>query len=188
MAIQDAHPDKRVELWGEDEARLGLQPVVRRVWAFKGQRPIANVCPAYQWLYVYGFVNPLTGESSLLLLPSVSIEWMNEALAIFAQEQNPRQDKMIVLLWDQAGFHTSTKLNIPEGIHLYPLPPYTPELQPAERLWPLMREAVANESHKKIETLENTLSERCQWLMNDQNTVAKLTRFQWIENLIINTT
>ena len=108
MVLQHAHPDKVVELWGEDEARLGLQPIVRRVWAFKGQRPIANVCPAYQWLYVYGFVNPLTGDSSLLLLPSVSIDWVNEALAIFAQEQNPNRDKMVigVLLWVTILFHT----------------------------------------------------------------------------------
>ena len=176
-----------VELWGEDEARLGLQPIVRRVWALKGQRPIAAVRPAYQWVYVYGFVNPITGDSSFLLLPTVNIALMNTALAIFAREHNPNQDKIIVLMWDQAGFHTSTKLTIPDGIQLYPLPPYTPELQPAERLWPLLREAVANESYSSIENLENTLETRCQWLMNHQNIVANLTGYQWIENLNINT-
>lgn len=59
---------------------------------------------------------------------------------------NVGQDKRIVLPLDQAGWHTSEKLEVPEGIHLVPLPPYSPELQPAERLWPLVNEPLANQA------------------------------------------
>ena len=62
-AVQAAHPTATVTLWAEDEHRLGLLPVLRRVWAPKGQRPIAHVQRRYQWLYVYGFVRPSTGQS-----------------------------------------------------------------------------------------------------------------------------
>lgn len=52
-----------VERWAQDEARLGLQPVVRRVWAPRGERPIAWINPRYEWLWVYGFVHPPTGDT-----------------------------------------------------------------------------------------------------------------------------
>ena len=96
-----------VEVWAEDETRLGLLPVHRRVWAKKGVRPTAPVCPAYKWLYGFGFVRPQTGETDWLLMPTVSVEVMNLALAEFARDVNPEAKKQIVLLVDRAGFHTS---------------------------------------------------------------------------------
>ena len=77
-------------------------------------------------------------------MPSVSVEVMNLALTEFARDVNPEGKKQIILLLDRAGFHTGKDLEVPQGIELFYLPPYTPELQPAERLWPLLREAVAN--------------------------------------------
>ena len=62
-AIGEAHPEAEVELWAEDEARLGLKPVMRRrVWAPVGQRPTARLKRGYEWTYLYGFVRPTTGE------------------------------------------------------------------------------------------------------------------------------
>jgi hypothetical protein len=51
-----------VEVWAEDEMRLGLKPLVRRVWARGGERPVAGARRCYEWLYLYGFVRPSTGE------------------------------------------------------------------------------------------------------------------------------
>src|SRR3954471_10216097 len=56
------HPDKPVEVWATDEHRIGLKPILRRVWAPKGQRPIALGHPRYKWLYVTAFVQPISGE------------------------------------------------------------------------------------------------------------------------------
>ena len=122
--IKQAHPDKEVEVWAEDEARLGLQPVIRRMWAPKGDRPKAINCRKYEWLYAYAFVRPEDGTTHWLLLPTVTIECMNIALKTFAQEMNPHGNKLIVLMIDQAGFHTGKDLEIPEGIKIEPLPPY----------------------------------------------------------------
>ena len=63
-----------------DEHRVGLQPILRRVWAPQGQRPTAPVHPRYEWLYVYGFVQPATGAAEFLLLPMVSVDAFGVAL------------------------------------------------------------------------------------------------------------
>ena len=54
--MQQQHPDKQVEVWAEDEGRMGLKPITRRHWAVRGQRPIAVQQRSYQWLHTYVFV------------------------------------------------------------------------------------------------------------------------------------
>src|SRR5438105_4081623 len=73
-AIRQAHPSSQVELWRSDEHRIGLKPILRRVWALKGTAVRAIVSPHYQWMYVYAFVNPESGRTSWLLLPTVNTE------------------------------------------------------------------------------------------------------------------
>ena len=82
--LRVAHPDKRVEVWAEDEARLGLKPVTRRVWWLKGCRPRSCGRTRYEWLYVYGFARPATGETFTAIRPRVKVEPMADALAAFA--------------------------------------------------------------------------------------------------------
>src|SRR2546423_4342486 len=83
-AVKAAHPTALVEVWSFDEHRIGLQPLLRRVWAPKGCRPICPVEPRYQWLYLYGFVCPAQGETLFLVLPKVNTDYFNQALADFA--------------------------------------------------------------------------------------------------------
>ncbi|MCA1738867.1 MAG: hypothetical protein LC740_08595 [Actinobacteria bacterium] len=72
--LEEAHPKARVELWAQDEARLGLKPLMRRVWAPVGKRPIARFNRGYKWTYLYGFVQPESGEVYWLILPTVNVE------------------------------------------------------------------------------------------------------------------
>ena len=69
-------PERAVELWAEDEARLGLKPIARRVWAVQGRRPSAHGRTKYQWLYVYGFVHPASGRNLELILPAANTDGM----------------------------------------------------------------------------------------------------------------
>jgi hypothetical protein len=71
-----------VPTWCEDEARLGLKPIVRKVWTLRGQRPLAGNHTRYEWLYVYGFVRPATGQSYWLVVPTVTTAVMS--LGVFA--------------------------------------------------------------------------------------------------------
>ena len=72
VEIRRQHPKAKVEVWAMDEHRLGLKPVLRRVWVERGQQPIANVHWRYEWLWLYGFVHPKTGETYFWILPKVN--------------------------------------------------------------------------------------------------------------------
>lgn len=173
------YPDADIAIWAQDEHRLGLLPVTRRVWAPRGQRPVAEVHRRYQWLYVYGFVRPATGQSWWCLLPAVTTEAMELALAAFAHDEGIDADHRVALVLDGAGWHTSGRLTIPDGIDLIRLPPLSPELQPAERLWPLLDEPVANRSFADLDALEAVLVDRCQVLRTDPVAIKAHTHFHW---------
>lgn len=177
--IQAQYPAHTVALWTEDEHRLGLLPVVRRVWALRGQRPGAPVARRYQWSYVYGCVRPDTGQSWWGLLPTVSLAAMTVALAAFARDEGIDAAHPVALVVDNAGWHRSPRLTLPPGVHLLFLPPYSPELQPAERLWSLVDEVVANRVFADIDELEDALAVRCQTLEAQPDRLRVHTLFHW---------
>jgi DDE superfamily endonuclease len=162
-----------------DEQRLGLKPVNRRVWALEGSKPTAVVNHRFEWLYVYGFVEPETGRTYFLILPVVNVEVMNLALAHFAVDVGVSSNHRALLVLDQAGWPKSNDLVVPEGLELLFLPAHSPELQPAERLWPLTSEAVANTSFQDLDSLEAVLSARCVVLAAEFDRVRGLTLFSW---------
>jgi transposase len=178
--IGKAYPEaEEVELWAEDEARLGLKPVVRRVWAPVGNRPVARFKRGYEWTYLYGFVRPESGGVYWLILPTVNTDLFSMALDEFAKEMGAGEDKRILLVVDRAGWHTGKEVEVPEGIHLQFLPAGSPELMPAERLWPLANEVVANRLFEEIEELEEALVERCLDLLEQTETIKGLTNYHW---------
>ena len=144
-----------------------------------GQRPTTHVRRRFQWCYVYGVVRPTTGESWWCLLPTVRTDAFALALAEFARDETIDAAHRAVLVLDQAGWHLAAERRIPEGIDLVFLPAYSPELQPAERLWPLVNEAVANQAVADLARLEDALVARCQSLRADRSTVRAHTRFHW---------
>jgi hypothetical protein len=168
-----------VEVWAEDEARLGLKPIARRAWAPRGQRPRASGRTKYQWLYVYGFVHPASGRNLELILPTADTDWMEAALDEFARWADPEGRKLLVLLVDNAGWHVAKRLVVPANVALHPLPSCTPELQPTEPLWPLVREAVANRGFADLDQMEPMLIERCRWLIGHPEVVRGAVGFDW---------
>jgi DDE superfamily endonuclease len=176
---REQEPGRKVEVWAFDEHRLGLKPILRRQWALRGQRPIAVGHPRYEWLYLYGFVHPSTGEVVWFVCSTVDAGLLGAVLAAFAAAVGAGEDKLIVLVLDNAGWHVSGELVVPPGIELAFLPPYTPELQPAEHLWPLTNEAVANKHFATLADLDAALSERCRTLAAMPETIKAATRFGW---------
>ena len=177
--LRAAPPTRPVELWCEDECRIGLVPIVRRVWAPKGRRPAAVQHLGRQGLYVYGFVRPGTGQTFWLLLPALTAEWVSAALAEWARWADPAGQKRLVLVWDGTGGHTAKDLVGPPQVELVPLPPYTPELQPAEAAWPRLREVVANQTFTSLDPLEEKLAARCRWFMENPETLQGVVGFDW---------
>ncbi|HET6519303.1 MAG TPA: transposase [Geminicoccaceae bacterium] len=137
-----------------DEHRAGLKLVPRRVWAERGRRPIAVAEPRHRWLYLYGFVRPTTG--ALVRFPCNTV-----TTALFAAEVGAGSAKRVVPVPDGAGWHGGGRLVPPEGVRLAFQPSSTPELQPAERLWPLTNEAVADRNFTGPAELDAALAERC---------------------------
>jgi len=133
----------------------------------------------YKWLYVYAVVRPSTGQSWWGLLPTVSTQAMGAALAAFAQDEGIDAAHRAVLVLDGAGWHTSPKLVVPDGIDLVFLPPASPELQPVERVWMLVDEPVANRTFADLTELEEVLVRRCQTLRATRRIIKANTRFHW---------
>lgn len=91
----------------------------------------------YEWAYLYAAVEPATGFSSALIAPSVNTGTMNAFLGILSREVEAGD--VVVLIMDQAGWHKSGKLRVPDNITILLLPPKSPEINPVERLWHYMR-------------------------------------------------
>jgi hypothetical protein len=104
---------------------------------------------------------------------------MAAALEQFARWADPEGVKSLVVLVDNAGWHVARRLGVPPNIVLHPLPPCTPELQPAEPLWPLVREAVANRGFNDLSELEPVLEPRCRWLIDHPEAVRGAVGFHW---------
>ena len=172
-------PDRVVELWAEDEHRAGLKPVLRRVWAKRGQRPIAVAHPRYEWMYLYAFVHPTSGAVQWFSGSTVGTDLFAEILAGFARAVGAGSKKLVMLVLDGAGWHVSPDLAVPEGIRLVFLPSDSPELQPAEHLWPLTNEAIANKHFGTLDELEETLAARCRVLAAQPGTLKAHTLFHW---------
>lgn len=127
----------RVRVFFMDEARFGQQGTTTRVWAKTGSRPTAVKQTRYEWVYLYAAVEPATGASVALQAPLVNTGTMNVFLKMLSEELSPRDHAVLVM--DQAGWHKSKALAVPENITALHLPPYSPELNPVERLWAYLR-------------------------------------------------
>jgi hypothetical protein len=178
-AVRRAHPAATLTLWAEDEPRLGFLPIRRRVWAPKGQRPLARVERHYDWLYVYGFIRPSTGRSGWCLLPTVHTVAMTVALASVARDAGIEATHRAVLVVDRAGWHVAADLRLPEGIDLVFLPAASPERQPADRLWNLVDEPIVNRAFPDLDALETVLVDRCRTLEADPQRLKAHTHFHW---------
>jgi transposase len=110
-----------------------------------------------------------------LILPTVNQHAYEVALKHFAKAVGAGPNKRIILVVDGAGWHRGT-LDIPEGIHQIQLPAYSPELQPAERLWPLVREALANRDIDTLDELEELLIQRCRYLIDNVDVIRSRTK------------
>jgi transposase len=177
--VATAFPYSVVELWAVDEHRIGLKPLLHKVWCIDGHRPSAPVQHRYEWRYLVGFVHPASGRTVFHLATSVRIPLFEAELAAFAQTVGASPRKQLVLVLDRAGWHSTQRLRVPDHVHLLFLPPYAPELQPAEHLWPLTNSALVNRHFASIEELEDAQAGRCVALQTHRDLVRSTTLFQW---------
>ena len=152
--------DKEVVLWVYDEMRYGLHPLLRRMWSLIGTRVVAPVHRRFKWGYLYGAVSVEGGGSEFLYTDGLSKE-MDGAFLRQIAESDPQ--KVHVVIGDGAGFHNKQnqddKGKLPDNLHVLTLPPYSPELNPIEKLWDVVKDAICNVSWDSLEHLEIRLTE-----------------------------
>lgn len=148
--------DRPVKVWVADEARFGLHTQSRRCWALRGQRVVIPQQQRYEWEYVYGALEVLEGGAQFRFMPAVSLAFSRDFLQQIA-DSDPAAEHVVIQ--DQAGFHPrETDPGLPERIHLLPLPPYSPELNPTEGLWDQVQDVTCNRHHDTLDALEETLT------------------------------
>ena len=149
--------DRAVKIWVADEARFGLHTQSRRCWALRGQRVVLAREQRYEWEYVYGAVEVITGAAEFQFLPSVSLELSQGFLQQLADSDTQAEH---VIIWDQAGFHPRPGApSLPARIHLLPWPPYRPELNPVEGLWDQTQDVTCNRHFASLDELEVALTQ-----------------------------
>ena len=136
-AIAEQHPDQKVEVWHQDEARFGQKGSLTRVWARRGSRPRRVRQDGRESLYVLTAACAASGAAVGLVMPELNTAVVNLFLEEFSRQLAPGVHA--VLLWDNAGYHTSGGLVVPATVSLIGLLPYSPELNPVENLWHYLR-------------------------------------------------
>jgi hypothetical protein len=162
----------------KDEARVGQQGTIVRLWAKQGTRPRALRDRRYEWAYLFGAVCPERGVGAAVVTPRVSLEAMEKHLVEISRRVT--EGATAVLLMDRAGWHASPRLCVPENIVLLPLPSYAPELNPVENLWEYLR---ANWlSHRLWDGYEAIVEACCNaWnrLMQMPDRITSITTRAW---------
>ena len=129
---------KPIEIWFQDEARVGQKNKITRRWARRGTRPSAPHDQRTQSLYIFGAICPAEGKAAGLVLPRCDTYAMALHLKEISCVVTPGAHAVVLL--DQAGWHTSDKLPIPDNLTLMPLPAKSPELNPVENVWQFLRD------------------------------------------------
>lgn len=146
-------PDLRIFFF--DESRFGTHSKLGHGWFEKGSRTSIPVKLGFKNFYLYSSVEPLSGDSCTLLLPKVNTQCMN----IFLDEMSHLYNgQKIALVMDGAGWHKSKSMRLPENIEIIYLPPYSPELNPVEKLWQYIKtNTIRNRIYESIEHLKDTI-------------------------------
>ena len=131
-------PGVKIEVWFQDEARIGQKNKITRRWAQKGTRPRAPHDQRTLWTYIFGAICPAKGKGAGLVLPWCDTHAMNAHLEEISAAIDPGAHAVLVV--DQAGWHLTPKLRLPKNISILPLPPRAPELNPVENVWQFMRD------------------------------------------------
>ena len=160
----------------QDEAGFGRINKPKYCWCEKGTRPSVPCHHIREYRYVYGAVEPLTGENCFVVMPYCNTDCMN----IFLEElSNTFPRDKIVLACDGAAWHKSKTLKIPENIELIFIPPYTPEMNPIEQIWKEIRKiGFKNEVFQTLQKVVDRLCDTICSLSND--TIKSITGRDWI--------
>ena len=162
----------------KDEARIGQQGTLTRVWAERGTRPRAPGDQRYEWAYIFGAVCPQRRATAALVVPTANTEVMSLHLAEIGRQVAPGAHAALVL--DGAGYHVAKHLAVPHNVTLVPLPPYAPELNPIENVWEYLRgNKLAITVFESYDDIVDKACEAWTFFAHDKDRIASITTRSW---------
>ncbi len=173
---------KPVEIWFQDEARVGQQGTLARRWAHRGTRPRAPRDCRYAFAYLFGAVCPERATGAALVLPCANKAAMRLHLKEISREIAPGAHAILVL--DGAGWHGPAGLDVPDNLTLLPLPPYSPELNPVENVWQYLRQnQLSLRVWKDYDAIVETCCQAWNGLVATPERLSSITRRSWAKTV-----
>jgi transposase len=167
--------DRPTLIMAQDEGRFGRISAIQRAWAPEHVRPLVPSQIVREYVYAYAAVAPELGKMSFLVLPYSNTEMMNIFLKQISEDFF---SYFVVMQVDQASWHLSKDLVIPENIRLIPQPPYSPELNPVEHIWEELREnGFYNHYYKSLDDVIHELCNGLIELESDPQHLRSMTYF-----------
>jgi len=177
-AIEHPLPKK---LFFQDESRFGLMTQAGRRWARKGKRPEMLYRQTRQYLALFGSVCPETGEMSSLISPYMNTHAMSAHLKILSEEH---PDTCNVVILDGAGWHRSKDLQVPDNVKLIPLPPYSPQLNPLERVWEYIKSHFTRGAYfENLDEVEKRAVEGARYLHQNPELVQSVANTTYAQRI-----
>lgn len=176
--IGDNYPS--FNLYCQDESRYGTQTHRGRILTAKGVKAICTFKHEFENTYLYGAFSPIDGSSLVLDLPYCD----SDCFQIFIDELsqlNPKEYKLVLL--DNGAFHKSKQLQIPKNMTLIFLPPYSPELNPAEKVWWVLKEKMKCKNFKNLKILRRYLYQQVRKIVTPKN-MKQLCSYDFLINIL----
>ena len=114
----------------------------------KGVKPICISHQVYESTWLFGAFSPITGDHLLMEFPNCNSDNFQIFLNEISSEKN---NTLIIMVLDNGAFHKAKRLCIPDNIKLIFLPPYSPELNPAEKMWARLKRKFTNKLFHSLE-------------------------------------
>ena len=176
--LADVPKETPVEIWFQDEARIGQKNGLVRQWAKRGSRPSQPADQRYENAYLFGAICPARGVGAALALPHADTEAMQFHIEEISRHVAP--SAQAVLIMDRAGWHTTNAFVIPKNITPVFLPSRAPELNPQENIWQYLRSNWL--SNRIFETYEDIVDAACEaWnkLIAQPRTITSIGMRDW---------
>lgn len=171
-----------VRLMFQDEARFGRMSDPRSCWAPAPHRPVVNLALIREFKYEYAAVSPWDG-----CLDYVTADKMNtSSMSCFLKQvSETHPDEFNIMVVDGASSHKSKNLNVPENVALIFLPPYSPELNPAEQIWNVLRrDWFANRVFDSLDAATDQAEQGLAAMAANQDAIQSLTNWLWISAIL----
>ena len=171
-------PETPIEVWFQDEMRVGQKNGLVYQWAKKGTRPRQPKDQRYENAYLFGAVCPSRDTGVAVIMPNADTEAMQKHIDEISRAVTPGAHALIIL--DKAGWHTTRKLKLPRNLTLVPLPPACPELNAAENIWQYLRQTyLSNRVFQTYDAILDACQDAWRKLLAEVGRIMSVAAREW---------